>query len=101
MSRVVRAVAAAAASTLGAVAVRDLFQRKHALLRNFPVIGHARYLLEAIGPELRQYIVAGQQRGAAVHPRPAPLGLRLGEEGEQLLRVRHRQRHRVHAPATR
>ena len=38
--------------------MRDLFQRKHALLRNFPLIGHARYLLEEIGPELRQYIVA-------------------------------------------
>ena len=58
MSRAVRAVAAAAASTLGAVVVRDLFQRKHALLRNFPLIGHARYLVEAVGPELRQYIVA-------------------------------------------
>ena len=32
-------------------------QRKHAILRNFPVVGHLRYLLEAIGPELRQYIV--------------------------------------------
>ena len=39
MSRVVRAVAAAAASTLGVVAARDLFQRKHALLRNFPLSG--------------------------------------------------------------
>ena len=58
MSRVVRAIAAAAASTLGVVAARDLFQRKHALLRNFPLLGHARYLLEEIGPELRQYIVA-------------------------------------------
>ncbi len=29
------------------------------MLRNFPVVGHARYLLEAIGPELRQYLVAG------------------------------------------
>jgi hypothetical protein len=28
-------------------------------LRNFPVIGHGRYLLEAVGPELRQYIVTG------------------------------------------
>ena len=37
-----------------------------------------------------------QQRGAAVHPRPAALGLRVGEEGEQLLRLRHRQRPRVH-----
>lgn len=39
------------------VAIYDLVQRKHAILRNFPVIGHFRYLLEAVGPELRQYIV--------------------------------------------
>ena len=41
------------------VLVYDLTQRRHAILRNFPVIGHFRYLLEAIGPELRQYIVTG------------------------------------------
>lgn len=35
----------------------DLTQKRHAILRNFPVIGHFRYWLEAIGPELRQYIV--------------------------------------------
>ena len=46
-------------AALAAVAVHDLAQRRHALIHNFPVIGHARYLLEAIGPELRQYIVAG------------------------------------------
>ena len=39
------------------LATYDLFQRKHAILRNFPIIGHFRYWLEAIGPELRQYIV--------------------------------------------
>lgn len=58
MSRAIRNIAAAAASTLGAIVVRDVFQRKHALLRTFPLIGHARYLIEAVGPELRQYIVA-------------------------------------------
>ncbi|MCT7661381.1 FMN-binding glutamate synthase family protein [Mycobacterium deserti] len=58
MGRTVRGLAAAAASALGAVAMRDLFQRKHAILRNYPVLGHARYLLETIGPELRQYIIA-------------------------------------------
>ncbi len=42
---------------LGAVAVRDLTQKKHALMRNFPLLAHARYWLETIGPELRQYIV--------------------------------------------
>src|SRR4051794_17752708 len=58
MSRTARAFAAVAASTVAAVVGRDLFQRKHALLRNYPLVGHARYLIEAIGPELRQYIVA-------------------------------------------
>src|SRR3954447_16043098 len=51
--------AAAGLSAVTAVAARDLLQREHTLLRNFPVIGHARYLIEAIGPELRQYLVAG------------------------------------------
>lgn len=59
MNRAVRAVTAAAASALAAVAARDLFQRDHALLRNFPLVGNARYLIESVGPELRQYIVAG------------------------------------------
>tara|TARA_Y100000588_G_scaffold237773_2_gene251506 strand:- start:922 stop:2406 length:1485 start_codon:yes stop_codon:yes gene_type:complete len=40
------------------VGLYDLLQNKHAVLRNFPVIGHLRYWLEALGPELRQYIVA-------------------------------------------
>src|SRR5215210_2515718 len=50
---------AAPVAAVAAVAARDLMQRKHALLRNFPVVGHARFMLEAIGPELRQYVVAG------------------------------------------
>jgi glutamate synthase domain-containing protein 2 len=58
MKRSVRA-AAAGVSALAAVAVRDLLQREHTLLRNFPIVGHARYLLESVGPELRQYLVAG------------------------------------------
>jgi glutamate synthase (ferredoxin) len=45
------------AAVVVAVAIYDLTQKRHAVLRNFPVIGHFRYWLEAIGPELRQYIV--------------------------------------------
>ncbi|WP_122261084.1 FMN-binding glutamate synthase family protein [Ornithinimicrobium cerasi] len=45
------------AAAVAAVAVRDLTQKQHAILHNFPVLGHARYLLEKVGPELRQYIV--------------------------------------------
>jgi len=39
------------------VAIHDIVQKRHAILRNFPIVGHFRYWLEAIGPELRQYIV--------------------------------------------
>jgi glutamate synthase domain-containing protein 2 len=42
---------------LAGVAAYDLLQKKHAILRNFPVLGHGRFLLESVGPELRQYIV--------------------------------------------
>jgi glutamate synthase domain-containing protein 2 len=42
---------------LAAVVIYDQLQTKHAILKNFPVIGHFRYWLESIGPELRQYIV--------------------------------------------
>lgn len=38
--------------------LRDLTQPRHAILRNFPIVGRARYLFEKIGPGLRQYIVA-------------------------------------------
>jgi len=39
------------------VALYDVTQKKRAILRNFPIIGHFRYIFEAVGPELRQYIV--------------------------------------------
>jgi glutamate synthase domain-containing protein 2 len=42
---------------LAVVAVYDLTQSRHAILRNFPVVGHLRFILESVGPELRQYIV--------------------------------------------
>jgi len=42
---------------LVALALHDLTQRRHTILRNFPVLGHLRYSLERVGPELRQYIV--------------------------------------------
>src|SRR5881628_3675588 len=55
LTRVVAGVGVA----VGAVAARDLMQKRHALMRNYPVIAHARYWLETVGPELRQYIVTG------------------------------------------
>lgn len=43
--------------------VWDLLQTRHNLLRNYPLIGHLRYLLEDTGPELRQYIVEANLEG--------------------------------------
>lgn len=42
---------------LSARGIVDIYQPKHAVLRNYPIIGHFRYLIESIRPELRQYIV--------------------------------------------
>src|SRR3954466_13394071 len=52
-----RRAGAATGAALGGVAAYDLMQRRHAILRNFPLVGHLRFLLESFGPELRQYIV--------------------------------------------
>lgn len=41
------------------VAAYDRFLSGDNVLRNFPIIGHLRYWLIEIGPELRQYIIAG------------------------------------------
>lgn len=41
--------------------LRDIFQKKHTIQHNFPLVGHIRYFLESFGPELRQYIVANNR----------------------------------------
>jgi len=43
------------------IAIRDVFQKKHTISHNFPLIGHIRYLFESIGPEIRQYFVANNR----------------------------------------
>ncbi|MCZ0735573.1 FMN-binding glutamate synthase family protein [Phreatobacter sp. AB_2022a] len=45
------------ATLLSAIGIHDLWQSEHALLRNYPVIGHVRYLVEGIRPEIRQYLL--------------------------------------------
>ncbi len=51
-----RAAGIAAAGVTG-LAAWDLLQRKHTILRRYPVVGHLRYLLEDIRPELQQYFI--------------------------------------------
>lgn len=37
--------------------IYDIIQTKHIILRNYPVLGHFRYLLESIRPEIQQYFI--------------------------------------------
>ncbi len=43
------------------IVVKDISQRKHTVQHNFPLVGHLRYFLESIGPEIRQYLVANNR----------------------------------------
>lgn len=44
-----------------AIATYDVLQSKNSILHNFPVLGHLRFILIEIGPEIRQYLVASNR----------------------------------------
>ncbi|HKJ42056.1 MAG TPA: FMN-binding glutamate synthase family protein [Sunxiuqinia sp.] len=44
----------------------DILQKKHTILRNFPVVGHARYLFEMIAPEIHQYFIESDTDGKPI-----------------------------------
>lgn len=50
-------------AVLTIVGILDVTQTKHAILRNYPVAGHFRFMFEAIRPELRQYFFESNQDG--------------------------------------
>lgn len=49
---------------LTGLGIRDTRQTRHSVLRNYPVIGHLRYLFEFIRPEIRQYFIEGDNEAA-------------------------------------
>jgi glutamate synthase domain-containing protein 2 len=48
---------AAAAGLVSLIGIHDVTQTRHAVLRNYPIWGHMRFLLEFIRPEIRQYFI--------------------------------------------
>jgi glutamate synthase domain-containing protein 2 len=44
-----------AAAGLALLGTHDLLQTRHSLLRNYPIVGRIRFLMEAIRPHVRQY----------------------------------------------
>ena len=51
-------------AVLVAIGVYDTRQTQHSILRNYPILGHLRFLLEDAGPELHQYFVESNTSGA-------------------------------------
>lgn len=55
---------------VGLILVRgfmDAFQKQHAVKKNFPLLGHFRYILESIRPEIQQYFVESNVDGAPIN----------------------------------
>src|SRR5579862_1177280 len=48
---------------LSVLGVHDLFQKRHAVLRNYPISAHLRFLLEEMRPEMRQYFFESEKDG--------------------------------------
>jgi glutamate synthase domain-containing protein 2 len=56
--------AAAPLAALVILGLRDLAQRRHSIQRNYPIIGHIRWWVEAVRPEIRQYLMEADEEAA-------------------------------------
>ena len=57
-------VLAAVLFGLAALGTWDLVQTRHTILRLYPIVGHARFLMESIRPEIRHYFIESNTDGA-------------------------------------
>src|SRR6516225_5199733 len=48
---------------LSILGIHDLIQTRHAVLRNYPISAHLRFLLEEMRPEMRQYFFEDEKAG--------------------------------------
>lgn len=64
---------------------KDDRQKQHAILRNFPLLGRVRYMTEQIGPELRQYLFAGDNEGKPFSRLQYQDVVKAGKYNERLL----------------
>ena len=48
---------------LSVLGIHDVLQKSHAVLRNYPISAHIRFLLEEIRPEMRQYFFESEKDG--------------------------------------
>jgi hypothetical protein len=78
------------------VAIYDLGQTRHTIRRNFPVIGHFRYLLESIRPEINQYFIESEIDGTPINREKRSLVYRRAKNQRDT--VPFGSRHDMYAP---
>ncbi len=85
------------------VGLYDMIQKKHTILKNFPIVGHFRYMFEAISPEIQQYFIESNTDGrpfsrnlrSLVYRRAKnvndthPFGTQRDLGGEEYMALRH------------
>lgn len=49
---------------LTTVGLGDLIQKRHSVLRNYPILAHLRFIIEEIRPEIRQYLFESETDGS-------------------------------------
>ena len=57
-------IAAVPLAALAGLGAWDLLQTRHTILRSFPILGHVRYLMELLRPEIRQYFIESNTESA-------------------------------------
>ena len=72
--------------------VHDLIQTRHAILRNYPISAHLRFMLEEIRPEMRQYFFESETDGLPFSRDPARDRLPARQDGARQAPVRHAAR---------
>jgi len=50
-------------TALALIGIHDIVQTRHAVLRNYPLMAHIRFILEEIRPEIRQYFLESEKDG--------------------------------------
>lgn len=85
------------------IGIYDVTQNKHAILKNFPIVGHFRYMFESISPEIQQYFIESNTDGrpfsrnlrSLVYRRAKnvndthPFGTQRDIDGEDYMALRH------------
>ena len=66
-------------AALAGLGTWDLLQKRHSILRAYPILGHARWIAERIRPEIYQYFVESNTDGAPVRPGDPRRGVPAGQ----------------------